>query len=81
MNEQAKAWIDYYVDYLQGLVGALDKDGCIINVTVDKAMHAATINELVNLRERMDGETPVGYPVAKHAYIHDEDLQKLRNLK
>ncbi len=81
MNEKAKAWIDYYVDYLHTLVGPLDKDGCITNITVDKAMYAAAINELVNVRERMDGETPINYPVAKHAYIHDDDLQKLRNFK
>lgn len=78
MNDVAKAWIDSRVDYLRGLIGPLDAQGCVPNPDVDKAMQAAAVNELVNLRERLDRAAPVGYPRATHAYLHDEDLQRLR---
>lgn len=80
MNESAKAWIDYRVDHLHSLIGPLDDKGCVQNLDVDKAMHASTINALVNLREELDGITPIGYPKARHAYIHDVDMQHLRLL-
>lgn len=80
MNEQAKAWIDYRVDDLRGLVGPLDSKGCLQNPDFDKAMHASAINALVNLREIIDGPSPVGYPKADHAYLHDADMQRLRLL-
>lgn len=80
MNEQAKAWIDYCVDELRMYVEPLDKDECVQKPDFDKALYAATINALVNLREKIDGPAPVGYPKAKHAYMHDADMQRLRAL-
>lgn len=80
MNEQAKAWIDYRVDDLRGLVGPLDSNGCVQNPDFDKAIYASAINNLVNLREMIDGSSPVGYPKAEHAYLHDADVQRLRLL-
>lgn len=80
MNEQAKAWIDYRVSDLLELVGPLDSSGCIQNPDFDKAMYASAINVLVNLREMIDGPSPIDYPKASHAYIHDEDMQRLRLL-
>lgn len=78
MNEQAKAWIDYRVDSLRYLVEPLDDKRCVQNPDFDKAMYASAINALVNLREMLDGPSPVGYPKATHAYIHDADMQRLR---
>lgn len=80
MNEQAKAWIDYRVDGLQGLVGPLDSSGCVQNPDFDKAMYAAQINALVNLRAMIDSEAPIGYPQATHAYLHDADMQRFRSV-
>lgn len=81
MSEQAKAWIDYRVDDLRRYVEPLDGKGCVQNPDFDKAMHASAINELVNLRENLDNpNTPVGYPKAEHAYLHDEDMQRLRGV-
>lgn len=80
MNEQAKSWIDYHVDALRSLVGPLDREGCVQNRDFDKAMCVSAINELVNLREMVDGNSPVDYPKACHAYLHDSDVQRLRLL-
>lgn len=79
MNEQAKAWIDYRVDDLRSQVGLLDGDECVQNPDFDKAMYVSAINALVNLRKELDGQSPVGYPPAQHAYIHDADMQRLRH--
>jgi hypothetical protein len=81
MNEQAKAWIDYRVSDLLEEIGPLDDKGCVPNPTFDQAMNAGTINALVNLREIIDGPAPVGYPQAKHAYLHDADMERLRGVK
>lgn len=81
MNEQAKAWIDYRVADLMEEIGPLDEKGCVQNPDFDKAMYAAQINELVDLRERIDGPAPVGYPQATHAYLHDADMERLRGVK
>lgn len=75
-----KSWIDYRVHDLREKCGPVDERGCVINPDIDKAICAATINTLVDLRLRLDGQTvPVeGYPEAKHVWIHDADLQRLR---
>jgi hypothetical protein len=79
---KATAWIDYEVSNLHSLIGPLDTEGCVQNVDVDKAMQAYLINGLTDLRARIEAninaQTPVGFPTAKHAYIHDKDLQRLR---
>jgi hypothetical protein len=81
MNEQAKAWIDYRVDDLRRTLGPLDERGCVRNPDFDAALQAAEVNALVNLRSLIDGFAPVGYPEAKHAYLHTEDMQRLRSAK
>lgn len=81
MNEQAKAWIDYRVNDLLSQIGKLDEKGCIQNPDFDKAMYSSAINNLVNLRQMIDGPAPMGYPEAIHVYLHDKDMQRLRGVK
>lgn len=79
MNEAAKAWIDYRCDDLRRQVGALDEKGCVLNLDVDKAMAINAHNWLLAIRESVDGEAPVGYTPPTQIYIHDADMEKLRN--
>lgn len=80
MNEKAKSWIDYRVDAMRYLVGELDDKGCVKNPDFDMAMAASAINALVNLRAQLDGVSPRGYPEAKHAYLNDNDMERLRKI-